>query len=138
MTSANTLQAHPELWPAMDGPMDDDRRWFIAHPSETIRLRPQMPDELEAREAMAQAMGGPGDIRIGAGDLPTTWMVVVDVLRAHGMPPAADGKSCRIRLACPEPQGDAMAEAIKAMALEMVLALRQPRPRRTGGRGFGT
>lgn len=139
--TTRTLQAHPELWPGMDGPMDADRAWFISHPQEVARLRPQLPDELETQQALALASGGTETIRLiasnGTRDLPTPWMVVVDVLRVHGVPPAADGNSCRIRIACPEPQGEAMAEAIKAMALEMVLALRQHRPRRTGGRGFG-
>lgn len=145
-----TLQAHPEMWPAIDGPSDDDRLWFRQHPGQVVRLRPQLPDEMEAQEAMALVAGQGPMIRLGCAingaELPATWMAVIDLLRLAGIPDAPGGESGRAKFACPEPLDAAMAEEIAAMALATVRASfpAMPRPpakhrRRDRGnrRGFG-
>lgn len=145
-----TLQAHPEIAEALDGPSDADRLWFHERPGQAVRLRPQFPDELAAQDAMAQ-VAGPGPlIRLGCAvngeELPATWMVVIDLLRMAGIPDAPGGGSGRVKLACPEPIDAAMGLQLAAAALETVRASlpAMPHPpakhrRRDRGnrRGFG-
>jgi hypothetical protein len=72
------IQAHPELWPGLDDPSEDDRAWFHKHPNAVVRLRPQWPEEADAGHAMAQATGVN---LVTIHDLdekrPQTWMAVV-------------------------------------------------------------
>ena len=137
-----TIRAHPEMWPALDDPSTADQRWFIDHPGALARLRPQFPDELEALDAVAQVTGGPGFLAIAGCDrgneLPADWMAVVDVFRVRGVRHGPNGESARMRVACPAPLDDAMAEAITRTAVEMAdLCFPYRLRKRPAARGFG-
>ena len=136
-----TLQAHPEMWPAMDGPATDDQLWFHRHPGQVVRLRPQFPGEEETREALAIAAGSGPPLRLGAtndcAELPARWMAVVDLLRIAGLPHGTGGKSGRMKFACPEPLDAEMGQQTAALALRLVATVTPARPARRGARGFG-
>jgi len=137
-----TMQAHPEMWPSMDGPSTDDQRWFHDHPDQVVRLRPQFPDEEETREALAIACGSGQPLRLGATnngvELPARWMAVVDLLRMAGLPHGTGGKSGRVKFACPEPLDAEMGQEIAALALRLVETVMPAKPEPRGARGFGT
>lgn len=122
-----TLIAHPEMWPAIDGPMDDDRAWFHQHPGQVVRLRPQFPDELETIEVMDRVAWQSQRPRIAGiaadgSDLPISWMAIVDLLRLAGLPHGPGGESGRARFGCIAPLDAAMASQITAVALATVRA----------------
>ena len=140
------ITAHPEMWPAIDGHMDDDRAWFHDRPGQVVRLRPQFPDEMETVDVMDRVTGQGTRPRIGGigadgSDLPISWMVIVDVLRLAGLPHGPDGESGRAKFGCVEPLDAAMASQITAMALATVRATLPPakhrRRDRGNRRGFG-
>lgn len=143
-----TIVAHPELWRGLDEPCEADQHWFHTHPDGIARLRPQMPDEIEARDTMAQVMGSQminlGGFGPDGHEAPRTWMVVVDVFRLKGIKHGPNGESGRVRFACPEPTSDSMGDAIKRMAvdgvdamLEMLKLQKRHNKRAGGGLGFG-
>ena len=146
MSPTNVITTHPELWGALDNPSEDDRAWFHRHPGEVVRIRPQFPDEIEAREAVAQVIGAGGfvslDVFLEDGQrLPTDWVVVVDLLRMDGKPHGPDGESGRTRYACPAPMTPEIRELITTAAVDYTAACfeqlrRQARRQRAGGRGF--
>ena len=135
------IQAHPELWPGLDDPSEDDQAWFHKHPNAVVRLRPQWPEEADARHAMAQVTGVN---LVTIHDLDEkrlqTWMAVVDVLRLKGIAHGPDGASSRVRFECPEPTSDFPAGDIASTAADMVLIWleqsKRHRPRRKS-KGFG-
>jgi hypothetical protein len=135
------ITAHPELWPGLDDPSEDDRAWFHQHPDAVVRLRPQFPEEAAARDAMAKATGAPCMITIQhlKEERPQTWMAVVDILRLRGIPHGEDGASGRIRFECPEPTskelGDDIAYTAAAMVLSWLEQSKRHRPRRKS-KGF--
>ncbi|MEB3353168.1 MAG: hypothetical protein VKM34_02900 [Cyanobacteriota bacterium] len=136
---------HPEVEEALAPAREADRQWFIDHPEALVRLRPQFPDELAAIDAAVQTTGQPAALRIGATlhgkDLPLDWMAVVDMLRVAGVAPGSGGESARIKMACPAPEEEWMAQALEGWALGAAREClppgwrppHRPRPR---GRGF--
>jgi hypothetical protein len=144
--STRTIEAHPEMWPALDAPSDDDRRWFHQRPGAVVRLRPQFEDETYALDSVARVSGSSGIIRLATSDgppgQPDTFMVVVDLLRVWGEPHGPDGESGRMRVACPEPVDQAHADALALAGVELVLQSMPHRPGRRRrhprpARGFG-
>ena len=128
----------------LDGPARDDRRWFHEHPGEIVRLRPQLPEEVEAHAAISKLVGyvPPYLVALGADGLsqPPTWMVVVDLLRVKGAPQGPNGESGRCRMECPEPIDALMREEIHREAISFGLSWWKKTRRLgsiAGGRGFG-
>lgn len=115
------ITAHPEMQPGLDGPAREDRRWFHEHPGEIVRLRPQLPEEVEAQASMYELVGyAPPYLEALGADglpLPRTWMAVIDLLRVDGIAQGPNGESGRFRLECPEPSDSLMREQIKREAI---------------------
>lgn len=101
------ISLHPELNRGLDDPPELDRAWFHGHPKAITRIRPLMPDELDALNAVLKAMGCEGwgvlEFIDRDGPRPTTHVAVVDLLRLNQQPHGPDGESVRFRLPCPEP-----------------------------------
>lgn len=147
--STNAITMHPELAQVLDGPSAADRLWFLLHPGEVCRIRPQFPEEVEARTAMAEVIGQPMLYLEGltpeGRPLPRSHMAVVDVMRLEGLAHGPDGESGRCRIECPAPTTTALGEEIKEAAMAAVrgslAAIRQQqqqqrrRDRRSGKRG---
>jgi hypothetical protein len=128
----------------LDGPARDDRRWFHEHSGEIVRLRPQLPEEVEAHAAMNKLVGyvPPYLVALGADGfpLPRTWMAVIDLLRVEGIAHGPNGESGRVRLECPEPSDALMREQIHREAIAFGHWWWKKTRRigsRAGGRGFG-
>lgn len=135
-----TILAHPELWKGLDDPSDADRAWFQANPSTVANIRPLMPEELEAQDAMASAACGSHWQRLelvkNGRPLPITHVVVVDVLRVAGVSCGPDGESCRLRIPCSKPFDSTTRDSLMQAAIDLAISLISSRKRRTKPKGF--
>jgi hypothetical protein len=138
------IKTHPEMQRGLDGPARDDRRWFHEHPGEVVRLRPQLPEEVEAHASMNELVGYVPPYLEALGvdglPLPRTWMAVIDLLRVDNRPQGPNGESGRVRMECPEPINALMREQIQREAIAFGrLWWKKTRRlgRRAKGRGFG-
>ena len=114
----NPLICHfPDAEAAFAEVLADDRNWFRQNPDQVVRLRPVMPGEEVAQEALGMTMpvlAPPGYCWSDAG----SWVGVVHVQRASG-DPCRDGSGGRLRFRIPPVPPCArqwMAEALVAYA----------------------
>lgn len=76
--------------------LDNDRSWFARHPVALVRFRPERPGDfgllrLQGQEPPAYVPDGLDPTA------PLSWVAVVEVLRAIGLPPSVGTLRCRIR-----------------------------------------
>jgi len=117
VTWVEAVGLHPEAEEALLEVLADDRNWFRQNPDQVVRLRPVMPGEEVAQEALGMTMpvlAPPGYCWSDAG----SWVGVVHVQRASG-DPCRDGSGGRLRFRIPPVPPCArqwMAEALVAYA----------------------
>ena len=75
----------------------EDREWFARHPRALVRFRPSRDHENDALSATGLSRPTFVPTGLHASELPT-WVAVVELSRALGLPDVSDGVSVRIRV----------------------------------------
>jgi len=95
--TAGALRRHRRLLRLARQVSSSDKQWFERYPTRLVRFRPERCADFELLTTQGQEP--PAFIPEGLDPTsPLTWVAVVDVLRAAGLPAASDHGAIRARI----------------------------------------